>query len=85
MNDAECLAEFRFRKHDLQILFKYLTPSDVNKEVLLKEWRVSAFFLEELVIHADTVTFLDPDCQYEFSAWSVMMCWILYITLTDIA
>ena len=48
MNDAECLAEFRFRKNDCkfsQRFFKYLIASDAIKEVLLTEWKVSAFFL----------------------------------------
>ena len=47
MNDAECLAELIFRKHDLQIPFKYLIASDAIKQVLLTEWKVSTFFLED--------------------------------------
>ena len=48
MNDAECLAEFRFRKNEFsQRFFKYLIASDAIKEVLLTEWKVSAFFLED--------------------------------------
>ena len=50
MNDAECLAEFRFRKHDLQILSEVFqipdslrchqrTQSNYEKQLLCRQWR----------------------------------------------